>query len=207
MKICNICKIEKPFSEFGKNKVRLDGYRYECKECRNASLRTGKPNAGRFQKGDKRPQHSLKMKEKYKKGECTIKPFPKGNVPWNKGKFTTEKKRSRRFKNWSKQVRERDGECKKCGSKENLHAHHILPWKDNEDKRFELKNGMTLCNSCHAKEEGFQKGHIDLAKNKGRKHTEETKRKNSEAHKGKNLGNQNGFKKGQIPWNKGLKKV
>jgi len=33
MKVCSKCKIEKEFSDFGKDKTRKDGYRYVCKEC------------------------------------------------------------------------------------------------------------------------------------------------------------------------------
>jgi 5-methylcytosine-specific restriction endonuclease McrA len=34
MKTCTKCKIEKPFTEFGKHYTCLDGLRRECKECR-----------------------------------------------------------------------------------------------------------------------------------------------------------------------------
>ena len=34
MKICSKCKIEKDLSEFHKDKNRIDGYSYHCKECR-----------------------------------------------------------------------------------------------------------------------------------------------------------------------------
>lgn len=34
MKICVICKIEKPLSDFHKYKQSKDGHRYSCKECR-----------------------------------------------------------------------------------------------------------------------------------------------------------------------------
>ena len=40
---------------------------------------------------------------------------------------------------------------------------------------------------------------------KGSHHTKEARRKNSEAHEGKGIGNTYGFIKGQIPWNKGKK--
>jgi len=35
MKQCNICKITKDFNEFPKNKDAKDGYRNQCKQCRN----------------------------------------------------------------------------------------------------------------------------------------------------------------------------
>ena len=33
MKICNVCGIVKPFSEFNKNKAKKDGYGTRCREC------------------------------------------------------------------------------------------------------------------------------------------------------------------------------
>lgn len=45
--------------------------------------------------------------------------------------------------------------CQCCGNKSTagnsveLHAHHILNWKDNKDKRYDTNNGITLCSSCH----------------------------------------------------------
>jgi 5-methylcytosine-specific restriction endonuclease McrA len=43
--------------------------------------------------------------------------------------------------------------CKYCGSEYDVHAHHIIPWKLCEEKRFDLENGITLCRSCHSKTE------------------------------------------------------
>lgn len=154
MKTCNKCKKQKELTEFGKNRKRLDGYRYECKECRNASLRTGKPNLGRFKKGQI-------PWIKGKKHPNPIGGFKKGNTPWNKEKFTSGKKRYRQNLKWSKDVRKRDNyTCQICGTKEGkIVAHHIVPWLKNEEKRFDLQNGQTLCQSCHAKLEGFQRGY------------------------------------------------
>tara|TARA_R110000744_G_C18962443_1_gene517067 strand:- start:55 stop:561 length:507 start_codon:yes stop_codon:yes gene_type:complete len=33
MKKCNVCNIEKPLSEFSKDKSKKDGLQYKCKEC------------------------------------------------------------------------------------------------------------------------------------------------------------------------------
>jgi len=119
---------------------------------------------------------------------------------------------SARHYEWRYLVKKRDGECKNCGSKEKLHAHHIIPWKINESLRFDISNGITLCSSCHRKIEfGFKKNHIPW--NKGRKLSDETKRKLSNSLKGRKVWNkgikglivspETQFKKGQIPWNKG----
>jgi hypothetical protein len=51
---------------------------------------------------------------------------------------------------WANQVKNRDSrQCQSCGSKDSLHAHHILPKSKHPDLAFEISNGMTLCNECH----------------------------------------------------------
>lgn len=51
---------------------------------------------------------------------------------------------------WRKSVFERDGyTCRKCGAKGFLNAHHIKQWADNPESRFEVENGLTLCEKCH----------------------------------------------------------
>lgn len=97
-------------------------------------------------------------------------------------------------KKWAKSIKDRDGKCKNCGTLRMLHAHHIIPYRLNETLRLDLDNGMTLCASCHAKIEGFRKGHTLSQQQKeklsaslkgkipwiaGKKHTEETKKKMS----------------------------
>lgn len=57
-------------------------------------------------------------------------------------------------KKWKKlriQCFERDDyTCNICNNKDGeLNAHHILSYKEYEDKRLELNNLMTLCRECH----------------------------------------------------------
>jgi 5-methylcytosine-specific restriction endonuclease McrA len=84
------------------------------------------------------------------------------------------------YKTWRNKVLEKDkNKCVKCG-KENirLHCHHIIPWKENEELRFDVSNGETLCPRCHLLEG----------------------RKNKEIN-----GENTQFKKGQKPWCVGKK--
>lgn len=66
-------------------------------------------------------------------------------------------------RNWTDEVKKRDGECVMCGAKENLEAHHIRPLAEimkahgitnREQARdcaalWDVDNGMTVCVPCH----------------------------------------------------------
>ncbi len=57
---------------------------------------------------------------------------------------------------WRKAVYERDHyTCRACGVRGSrrhpLNAHHIKPFMAYPESRFELSNGITLCEACHKK--------------------------------------------------------
>lgn len=73
-------------------------------------------------------------------------------VHWyeNNGIGETAKKRNNyRYRKWREEVLKRDGCCVKCGSTENLEAHHIKSFAGHPLDRFDLGNGTTLCHDCH----------------------------------------------------------
>jgi len=81
-------------------------------------------------------------------------PLHKGEDHWNwKGGIAPKNinlRRTAEFMKWRKAVLLRDGhQCVSCGSKENLEADHLVPFHMSEKSRFEVKNGRTLCKSCH----------------------------------------------------------
>lgn len=45
--------------------------------------------------------------------------------------------------------------CQRCRTKSTkcntatLNAHHILNWKDKEELRYDVDNGIAFCNECH----------------------------------------------------------
>lgn len=61
------------------------------------------------------------------------------------------------YRNWRKEVFARDHyTCQKCGIKcgvgtgsVELNVHHIRNWRDNEDCRYDVDNGIVLCEKCH----------------------------------------------------------
>ena len=118
-----------------------------------------------------------------------------GYVPWNKGKLYATSRSSGLglYKIWRSLVlKKHENKCTKCGTDKQLECHHIIPWKQDESKRFDVENGQTLCKRCHSSLECKIRGpnpnfrHTSV-------HTEESKRKMSEALKGK------------IPWSMGKK--
>lgn len=53
---------------------------------------------------------------------------------------------------WSNKVKENyNWECSNCKSNKKLRSHHIFPWADFPSLRYNVKNGLCLCNNCHDK--------------------------------------------------------
>lgn len=71
----------------------------------------------------------------------------------NTSYWNFEDRRSSRYKAWKQAVLQKDNYiCKKCGNKDNLVAHHIKPFASNKELRFDINNGITLCQNCHKEE-------------------------------------------------------
>lgn len=74
------------------------------------------------------------------------------NHNWNGGS-TSELEKARHceeYKIWQNEVYKKDWyTCQCCGKTKDLRAHHILNFSDHEDLRYDVTNGITLCNDCH----------------------------------------------------------
>ena len=85
--------------------------------------------------------------------------YIKDNSPrWKGGAERSRVERaSYEYVQWRKAVFSRDKyTCQKCFAKSGvdgktveIQAHHICNWSDNPDKRYDIDNGITLCESCH----------------------------------------------------------
>jgi 5-methylcytosine-specific restriction endonuclease McrA len=79
---------------------------------------------------------------------------------WQGGKTSEAKliRRSAAWGKWRKAVFERDNyTCQHCGARSEkgkpveLHPHHIKQFAHFPELRFEISNGLTLCQPCHKK--------------------------------------------------------
>lgn len=98
--------------------------------------------------------------------------FEKGLIPWNKDKpydairgkknpnwkggISSENVKLRMSilgRRWRERVFKRDSFfCLNCGQwGRKLNAHHIYSWTDYPELRFDIDNGVTLCEACHYK--------------------------------------------------------
>lgn len=80
-----------------------------------------------------------------------LSPSWKGGVSYHRIERSTFE-----YREWRNSVFGRDMytcQCCKiksgCGKKVELQAHHIRNWKDNIDFRYDINNGITLCDKCH----------------------------------------------------------
>ena len=81
------------------------------------------------------------------------------NPNWKGGLIHPDKRLRTSYatKQWSMEVRERDGhKCVECGATGRLHAHHVQPWKKHPELRWDVSNGLTLCPPCHQKAHGWR---------------------------------------------------
>ncbi len=59
-------------------------------------------------------------------------------------------RRTKEYREWRAAVLQRDGHrCVLCGSDDQLHADHIIPFALRPDAGMDLTNGRTLCATCH----------------------------------------------------------
>lgn len=78
------------------------------------------------------------------------------NSPNWKGGISTERyeRATVEYRDWRKAVFCRDNyTCQVCGIRSGveINAHHIKNWKDNEDERYSVDNGICMCEKCHLK--------------------------------------------------------
>ena len=94
--------------------------RFSCWECRNENI------------------------SKLKLGENNI--FWRGGVCGENDRL----RHSAKYKQWRTSVYKRDNyTCQCCGKHGVLNAHHLVSFSDYAELRYDINNGLTLCEQCH----------------------------------------------------------
>lgn len=122
MKVCNVCGVPKPLTEFHKNGKFKDGstrYRADCKECYNISRKINKKKLSKF---------------------------------LNNTKHRTGEEDGYSFEDWKDAVLYFRGECSYCGRKQSrsvrLTKDHVVPV--NKGGKTVRENIVPSCERCNS---------------------------------------------------------
>jgi hypothetical protein len=123
-----------------------ENQKYCGMECRNSSYI-----------GKKASQETKNKMSKAKKGYMPVNIFKSGSEHpmWIKDRTKVNPRWSAEYREWRRRVFERDKVCVKCGENGELHtldADHIVPFRFDQNKIFDVDNGRVLCRPCHMKE-------------------------------------------------------
>lgn len=171
---CTRCKEWKEVSSFGKDRSRHDGIDRKCFDCKRVKERKNTKGRVSTFKGHKHTDEAKrKIGESSKKrnnrlgqkhteetkkriSEITRERTTRGESHYNykHGKLqrNLSDRRKPEYIEWRNSVFGRDNyTCKKCGDSRggNLRAHHIQPFAQFPELRFDISNGVTLCHICH----------------------------------------------------------
>lgn len=120
--------------------------------------------------GDKSPRYGAVLSEKTKqKIANSLKGRFRGadNPQWRGGHKNQRRAWHSRheYKEWRNAVFQRDNyTCQKYGKPSNgdIQAHHIETWYEAPELRFEISNGIALCESCHRFIKGKECEYIEI---------------------------------------------
>ena len=185
LKHCMTCKQWLPVADFTTDKSRHDGLCPSCASCRAERQRTRyipkekksrRPYSAQARaniaEGVKQSflrgrVHPLKGKERSieerQKISATVRRVVKrgsDSASFKDGKYAERmgQRHTSEYKQWRFDVLMRDKfTCQDCGDARggNLNAHHIQPFSTHPELRFEVSNGITVCNDCHDLRHGF----------------------------------------------------
>lgn len=104
--------------------------------------------------GEKMSDEAKKKMSLAKLGKCG-----ESSNRWDGGKTLRQRKRNLKpFQDWRQSVLKRDShKCAKCGSSDELHVHHLIPFAkyigtENENLLLDVSIGVTLCKTHHREE-------------------------------------------------------
>lgn len=102
------------------------------------------------QKGKKHSPETLVKMSASRIGKPLLKNAGPNHYNWKGG--DSRQRYPLEYMAWARAVKRRDHfTCRRCGhhQRRGMHAHHVLPWADFPQWRFDVSNGITLCPPCH----------------------------------------------------------
>lgn len=137
MKTCFKCGIEKPLDDFYKHAGMADGHFNKCKECAKRDIRTHRRENAHVREADNVRYHAKKSDPEFKRMRLDYQYQFVATHP-------EAKRAHRKVYHAIKAGKLVRGSCSKCGSNENVHAHH-----EDYSKPLDV---TWLCVLCHRRE-------------------------------------------------------
>jgi hypothetical protein len=147
--------------------INRSGKNYCSIDCRSRAHRnpiTEKPClhcGGLFERERNQTSQQWNLR-KYCSEKCRVEAAPPPTFfgednPRFKGETARRRRREGPHRVWRQSVLARDNaQCQRCGETDGvLVAHHLLSWEDHPELRFDVDNGLTLCEPCHFEEHGY----------------------------------------------------
>lgn len=72
-----------------------------------------------------------------------------GSSQWRKYGYNATRD-NKSYSEWRYKVKKRYKICMVCAAKNNLEAHHVIPFSVNRANRYKISNGRVLCQHCHS---------------------------------------------------------
>lgn len=126
--------------------MKIRGIPEKCQEAAKARGYKNKSMLGKKHSIETR----IKIGLKHKGEKCY---FWKGGVT----KENDKERKGLKFRLWREAVFKRDNwTCQDCGQRGGkLHPHHIKPFSEFINLRYDINNGQTLCRECHKKTDNY----------------------------------------------------
>lgn len=105
---------------------------------------------------------SINKETIFKVGHKSTTPKGKNHYRWNlnREEVMKNKRNDGEYKQWVIRIKNRDNWKCRINNKDcsgYCVVHHILPWSEYPELRYELKNGITLCQAHHPKKRAEEK--------------------------------------------------
>jgi len=159
LKCFNSTNIGKKLTEEHKRKISLGLIGKECKKETREKI--SKSNMGKIRTEEMKKKNSLAHlgKPSVLKGSKRPEVSGENHWAWKGGRSKNYKSGyySFEYKKWRSLCMERDNyECQECGDGGYLTVHRIKSFAHYPELRFDLSNGVTLCEECHSKTDNYK---------------------------------------------------